>query len=206
MEKHLFKYWEQALNYFDINAQEYLDIYIEIENHYKEPKRKYHNLNHVNHMIELISSIEVNSYLKNIMILSAFLHDIIYIPGSRSNELKSAQYSNLIFSEIGLKSSDIKTIEKLILATKKHYAKDSETKVFTDIDLSILGANKERYNEYSQGVKAEFNHIPYWIYKKGRKKFLKSLLSQPKIFQTNQFVNLLEKQARINIKNELKNI
>ena len=68
-----------------------------------------------------------------------------------------------------------------------------------DIDLSILGEDKNTYEKYEENIRKEYIHVPKAMYKLGRKKLLKKFLAQERLFQTDIFFEKYEEQARVNI-------
>ena len=48
--------------------------------------------------------------------------------------------------------------------------------------------------------------MPTFLYKRGRRKVLKSLLERPHIYHSTLFKNALEAKARENMKRELENL
>jgi predicted metal-dependent HD superfamily phosphohydrolase len=92
----------------------------------------------------------------------------------------------------------------MILATKSHAASvNRDIDLFTDADLSVLGAAPETYAQYAAGVRKEYSMYPDLHYKPGRRKVLKHFLEMDRIFKTDEFFQLYEKQARENLLHEL---
>jgi predicted metal-dependent HD superfamily phosphohydrolase len=103
-----------------------------------------------------------------------------------------------------------KTIDetkKLILLTKSHAdvnpSVTQDMLLFLDMDLSILGASSQAYRQYCMNVRKEFKAFPNFLFKKGRRSFLRSQLKRPTIFHTSQFIQRYESQARANMHAEL---
>lgn len=91
----------------------------------------------------------------------------------------------------------------MIRATKNHNPADEETNLFTDADLSILGAAPEAYEQYTRQVRREYGLYPGFLYTRGRKKVLNHFLNMPRIFKTSGFYTRYEEQARKNLRSEL---
>ena len=96
----------------------------------------------------------------------------------------------------------------MILATKTHTFDSSapDSKLFLDIDLSILGAPSHIYREYSRAIRREFGWVPRFLYRRGRREVLQGFLSRPSIFFTDEMRNRFESQARLNIKTEIEEL
>ncbi|HWB25252.1 MAG TPA: hypothetical protein VG738_07220 [Chitinophagaceae bacterium] len=91
-----------------------------------------------------------------------------------------------------------------ITATKLHdKTGDTDTDIFTDTDLCILGKDWEAYSRYSAQVREEYKVYPDFVYNPGRKKVLNHFLQMERIFKTGYFFNLYESQARKNIRQEV---
>ncbi len=88
----------------------------------------------------------------------------------------------------------------------KHLSEDVSIyeALFLDCDMAILGASKQRYNEYAIGVRYEHTSVMLAEkYTLGRIDFLKTLLKAKSIFLSDYFNSKLEARARKNITKEL---
>jgi len=74
-----------------------------------------------------------------------------------------------------------------------------------DADLAILGSSPKVYQEYLQKIRLEYRSIPEEQYKKGRIKFLETMLAKKKIFYSPTFFHQYEQSAKVNLTNELYN-
>jgi predicted metal-dependent HD superfamily phosphohydrolase len=143
--------------------------------------------------IELENPVEV--------LLAIFYHDAIYKVTRKDNEAKSAAMAlNHLEKVMNL---DLENIKKLILATQFHIAKTNDEKWLVDFDLHILGSNWEDYELYAQNVRKEYAIYPDFLYTPGRKKALKHFLEKEFIFQTEEFREKYEENARRNILKEI---
>ena len=68
-----------------------------------------------------------------------------------------------------------------------------------DIDLSILGAQKQIYDQFEKNVRKEYKRIPSFTFRKKRKEILKSFMERPRLYHTAYFFDLLETQAKSNL-------
>ena len=75
-----------------------------------------------------------------------------------------------------------------------------------DIDLSILGFPKDKYEEYTQAVRKEYSHIEDKLFNPGRAAILQKFLDMPRIYQTDYFYERFEKTARENLEIEIKSL
>lgn len=174
----------------------------EIEDNYTSKKRFYHNLSHLKNMLVEKEAVKDKIENHDVFVVSIFYHDIIYNSLKGDNELKSAELMKERM--IQTKYTDIEKSFNQILATQKHLeSSDNDTNYLLDIDLSVLGKSPEDYSIYMENVRKEYHSVPYFLYKKGRKKVLNSFLEREKIYFTDFFSNKYEKQANENLKYEL---
>lgn len=180
------------------------DLWEELQKAYGQKKRHYHTLAHLENMYrELIACRELIEDLETIL-FSLYYHDIVYKASRNDNEEQSAEVAAQRMRSIGVPEEKIAKCRKQILATKAHQpGEDNDTDLFTDADLSILGAGRDTYEQYSRNVRKEYSIYPDLLYNPGRRKVLEHFLEMDKIFKTVFFYDKLEKQARINLSGEL---
>ncbi len=74
-----------------------------------------------------------------------------------------------------------------------------DEQLLIDIDLSILGSKPGRFDEYERQVRAEYNHVPIFIYRRKRKDILQEFLARSAIYSTAKLRRKFEDQARENL-------
>jgi len=96
-------------------------------------------------------------------------------------------------------------VRQMILATKHHDDEHctADCKLFTNSDLSILGASRDRYAAYQKAIREEYALIPNFMYKKARKKVLTAFSKKDQIYSSEMIRDQLEILARENITKEL---
>ena len=179
-------------------------FWTEIETKYSRKLRHYHNLHHLENLLELL--IEVKPLIKDwdVTLFALFYHDLVYNPVRRDNEEKSAQCAEKRLESINFPKSGIDKCVKMILATAGHAdAGDDDINLFTDADLAILGCDPARYTGYTEQVRKEYRIYPDILYKPGRRKVLQHFLNMERIFKTDYFYNKFETLARKNLNSEL---
>lgn len=133
-------------------------------------------------------------------------HDIIYNVLNSDNEEQSAERATQRLKSISFPAHEIQACAHMILATKKHAPHDFQTNLFTDADLSILGADHEAYVVYAKQIRREYSLYPDFVYNPGRKKVLQYFLAMDKIYKTKEFSSQYESNARINLQAELNSL
>jgi predicted metal-dependent HD superfamily phosphohydrolase len=195
-----------ALEYHP-NAKWIEQLWTEIETAYSNPKRHYHTLHHLEHLVKELESVKDKIRGWNTILFSVFYHDLIYNPLRRDNEERSAAIAEHRLQSIDVPAEKIAACKKQILATQKHLSGgDNDTDLFTDADLSILGKDRTTYRAYAQAIRKEYALYPDMIYKPGRKEVVQHFLKMDKIFKTEPFFMKYEKQARQNLQQELEEL
>lgn len=148
--------------------------HLEVE--WNDHRRKYHNIDHLKQI--LIDLEKKKRFVLPIhwdaLVLAAFYHDAIYIPGHRDNEDKSMQ---IFFQTFKGDPFMAKKIGEMIETTKfRKKPKDPLLKIFWDADNAGFVGSYEKFFEVEKKIRAEFNHLSHESYKKGRIVFLKSCL------------------------------
>lgn len=179
-------------------------LWQEIEKSYSGSNRHYHNLSHIEYMLEKAEQFKSQIEDYDTLLFSIFYHDIVYKATRKDNELKSAQLAEKRMMELGVPPEKIKKCFEQIVATQHHEpTEDNDTQYLLDIDMSILGEDSTTYKNYTEKVRREYSIYPNFLYHPGRKKVLQNFLRQDRIFQTEEFFEHFEKQARDNIKDEI---
>lgn len=176
----------------------------ELERAYAEPKRHYHNLQHIEALILLARQHGEELQDLETLCFAIFYHDAIYQVDRKDNEERSAELAARRLKELGLPQEEIDCCVGQIIATKTHEPnQDPDTAYLLDFDLSILGQSWERYAAYSEQIRAEYAKYPDFLYRPGRKKVLQQFLAMDRIFKTDAFFESHEKRARENLEREL---
>ncbi|HMV43417.1 MAG TPA: hypothetical protein PK079_20780 [Leptospiraceae bacterium] len=181
-----------------------LSIFGRITDCYSESHRSYHNLRHIREMLETIFLYKENIVDYSLLYIACLYHDIFYDTHANDNEEKSYEYLKKDFSEY-LSSEQIEKCGKLILGTKTHQflQDDFDNKIFLDSDLLILGRERNRYIEYMDSIRKEYDWVEREIYKTERSKILKKFLERNRIYFTDEIYSKYEKEARENLNFEI---
>ncbi len=173
---------------------------------YSEESRFYHNLSHVKTLLTLFESLKDKIQDHHVIRFSIWFHDIIYDTKRNDNEAESARLASEMLNKLHVHTNTMEIVRDLILATKDHIGRNltSDAKLFLDMDLAILGASQEVYNEYSRAIRKEYAWVSEPMYRSGRRKVLKSFVERERIYFTDEMKIRYEEPARKNIDTEIK--
>ena len=178
---------------------------------YNTPPRFYHNFTHIQKLLGLYHQLE-DRWEHPIEVYLAFLyHDAIYEYGAKDNEEQSAMIAEEeIRKHLSHRNINTDIVMTLIRHTANHgslKAEDlnEEEKLFLDCDMSIVGSSFSDFCVYEQQIEQEYTQIyPKFLYRIGRKKFRTTLLRSDRIFFSDHFHDLLDSQARNNLRGATK--
>lgn len=178
--------------------------WLEIEKAYGAKGRHYHNLRHLDQLLQQLLPLKAEIADWDTLLFSLFYHDIVYNVRRQDNEEKSAELAQKRLQALAYPSERILNCVSQIIATKSHtLSSDADTNLFTDADLAILGQDWSTYHNYAQQVRREYAIYPDLLYKPGRRKVLQHFLDMERIFKTSHFYDLYEQKAHSNLSREL---
>lgn len=197
------KIYSELLLNIGFSANEIQKNWMDLEKAYSTKSRHYHNLTHIWAMIESFETYRDKLLNPDEILFSIFYHDFVYSASKKDNELKSAEYALAVLSENNNLNRQL--VFDAICATQQHQHNNIEDiNWLIDFDLKILAKDWEDYKIYFEQIRKEYRIYPDFLYKPGRAKALKHFLENEFIFQTEEFRNLYEEKARINIEKEIK--
>jgi len=177
-----------------------------IKSAYSASHRAYHTLQHLSECFEKLDwAIATENFPKSVLAEAAlWYHDVVYLPMAKDNEQGSAEWAVRFLTQSGVGDEDCQFVSSLIMATcHAEEPQEATHQLVVDIDLSILGAEPTRFDEYERQVREEYKWIPWFVYKKKRRDLLKSFFDKPCIYTTKMFHSEYEQQARENLKRSL---
>ena len=158
-----------------------------IHDAYTQPFRVHHTMKHVNDMLEFLEQMNILDPMTEV---AAYFHDFVCEPGATDNERKSADAFKAYAKGI-LKDSEIKTVERLIMATANPYQPKKLTfteRLFVKADWGMmpdwhtLNASRISFlNEWEDGIFKEYRKYPLKDYIEGRNKFLAKAMTNKMI-------------------------
>ncbi len=171
---------------------------------YSEPHRKYHTTQHLQECFAHLDHVASLAERPAEVELALWFHDAIYNTRKSDNEQLSAEWARESVLAGGVADDQAERVCELVMATKHNalpVGRDAE--VLVDVDLSILGAELARFDEYEIQVRREYSWVPAFIYRRERRKVLQEFASRPSIYSTEFFRVEYESRARENIARSL---
>lgn len=203
--------WSQLLEVLKVNPNSGGKVFADLIRAYSSPMRHYHNLDHLQHILNSLAGVKEQIKCFPALQLCAWFHDYIYESQALDNEVQSAVYAERVLSKLQVEFDTVRLVQQIILSTRKHepLLEGIDNLIFLDVDLAILGAPADKYLAYSQAIRQEFSKVSDRDYQVGRTKVLTQFLDRDRIYYTDYFGDRLESQARKNLNTEidtLKNI
>lgn len=184
-----------------------------LEAAYATPPRAYHNIDHVHALLAHFDAVAAGPGWQRpaeVWLAIAF-HDAIYEPGRRDNEQRSAQLARERIAAWWPQAGyDVARVVELIELTARHGQLgvddvDAEAALFLDCDMAILAAPPAAFDAYDAGIAAEYRgHVPGFLYRINRRRFLRGLLDRPRIFLSDHFHMHSDADARANLRRALR--
>ncbi|MFD0738436.1 hypothetical protein ACFQZQ_03935 [Lysobacter koreensis] len=180
-----------------------------LEAAYATPARAYHNLQHVHEVLRQYQRVADGAGWTQPaeVYLAVLYHDAIYEAGRADNEARSADLAiEHIARWLPDRGIEAARVAELIHLTARHGRLasadvDRDAALFLDCDMAILGAEPAAFDAYDRGIAAEYRgHVPAWVFKLNRRRFLKGLLGRERIYLSDFFHTHLDAQARINLR------
>lgn len=193
--------WRETWALLDRRAPaELLD---ELVARHAEPWRSYHTLDHVlDCLAEVAATREIQSDPAAVD-LALWFHDAVYDPHRSDNEERSAELAEEALAG-PLGGERASTVAELILATSHRAAPPpGDAAVVVDADLSILGAEPERFDSFQEAIGREYAWVPGFLYRRRRAGVLRDFLERERIFTTEPFRLRYEARARENLERAL---
>lgn len=171
---------------------------------YSEPHRKYHTMQHLAECFRHLDEVRAEAERPGEVELALWFHDAIYDTLKKDNENRSAEWARESALAGGLSQAQANRVYALVLDTM-HDAIPAgrDAAVLVDVDLSILGADATRFDEYERQIREEYSWVPGPLYRKARRQILRGFQDRERIYSTEYFRAHHETQARENIARSL---
>lgn len=201
-------YWTSLCKRLGINdAEDYLFNHITLSYDNCDGLRCYHNTDHLLHCLIEIEKAKTHVDVSKEVELAIWFHDMSYDPTKKDNEERSfSRFDELMghhFSEYTKK-----LIKECILATKHNTvssnSSNKDVQLVCDIDLSILGASDEIFDQYELNIRKEYYFVSLYDYVNGRMSVLNKILTKSdRIYQTDLFYKWYELRSHRNLRRSI---
>jgi predicted metal-dependent HD superfamily phosphohydrolase len=197
MSDHLLR-WSDAWTALGARCDEALVA--DLLQRYAEPHRKYHTLQHLDECFANFALLRDSAVHAEEIEIALWFHDAVYDTARDDNERLSAQWAKRSALEAGAGHAVAHRLHELVMVTRHDaLATTHDEQILVDVDLSILGAASERFDEYEQQVREEYAWVPAPAFRERRRAILEAFLARDRIYGTEQFAALLEERARDNL-------
>ena len=171
---------------------------------YDAPHRYYHTFTHIKKCLMDLDSVKIPSKSCDNVELALWFHDAVYDPMSSDNEMKSAAWAKRTIEANGIDGKLPDAVYTLVMATAHDHIPEHENEMLiVDIDLSILGAEPDEYEDYSGKIRQEYARVSWPLYRTGRIEILERFLKKDSIYFTDFFQKKFEVKAGSNILKEI---
>ena len=172
----------------------------------EERHRRYHTAQHLGECLELCQETHTVARRPGEVAVALWFHDAIYDPHRHDNEAQSAEWARRVVSQSAA-SGAAGRIHDLIMATRHDATPiDPDAQLLVDIDLAILGAAPERFDEYEGQVREEYGWVPGILFRNTRRRILEGFLARPRIYATDYFRDRREEAARANLRRSIERL
>ena len=199
LRMHFINLLDRVSKNLDISVLE--SIYGLVQQKYSEKHRAYHNLSHLQFCLDLFEESHRQAADPDAVELALWYHDLFYDPQRHDNEMWSAAAAVTDGERLKVNYRLICKTKRLILATQHRKSSyEGDEAVIVDLDLAILGADREKFLAYEDGIRKEYSFVPVAIFKEKRAEILEGFLARKTIFNTPYFRKKFESKARENLR------
>jgi len=175
--------------------------------HWAQPHRRYHTLQHLRECLALFDAHRAQARHPGEVALAVWFHDAVYDTSRHDNEAASADWAVRVLAQTGAAADVAERVRAMIMATRhSHMPATADERLLVDIDLAILGAARERFDEYERQVRAEYIHVPDAQFRPRRRGLLQRFLERDALYATPRMRALLEQPARANLARSIASI
>jgi predicted metal-dependent HD superfamily phosphohydrolase len=190
--------WQQLLEGLQLAGD--TSTYTALMAAYGQRHRHYHTTRHIAHCLTELDLARHLALEACEVEIALWFHDAVYDTHRADNEERSAEWAERCLSGLGLDPTRVTRIREHILATRHSAAAGTEdSQLVVDVDLAILGADADRYQEFETTVRQEYRWVPGPVFRNRRAEILQSFLDRPSIYQTAFFRERHETAARANL-------
>jgi predicted metal-dependent HD superfamily phosphohydrolase len=193
--------WDDLMQLYGLNSAQTESVFADLVAHYEGDGRYYHNLQHIQNVLEIIESVRTYANDVAAIKLAAWFHDVVYDVQRSDNETQSAIYAANVLKKLGIDAATITKVSRMIRATKHNRGcpEDIDCQIMLDADLATFASDWDLQIEIEEAIRQEFAFVPDDAYREGRKVVLQNFLRRDRIYCTEVIYNEREAWARRNI-------
>lgn len=176
----------------------------ELQRRYAEPQRHYHTMQHLGECLGWFEREKALAEHPGEVALALWFHDAVYDVHAHDNEARSAHWAREALRTAGAGEAAAERVHALVMATCHDAVPEGrDAELLIDIDLSILGAERARFDEYERQVGEEYGFVPAAVRLPRRRAILQRFLDRDAIYATPRMHALLEARARANLQRSI---
>lgn len=111
--------WEAVAASYCQDHSVIASLFEDIYSRYAESHRAYHSHQHIVELLQLIDD-HTDREHRNVHVMAAFFHDIVYVPGNNDNEWQSSVLAGEMMTRLGVSEAEIDAVSQIIMATQNH--------------------------------------------------------------------------------------
>ena len=152
---------------------------------WSEPHRRYHTLDHLGFMLQVIDDHRDVADDVDAVRMAAWFHDAVYEPFAADNEERSAALASDVLPGLGVPADRVAEVARLVRLTAGHAVADGDRNgaLLADADLAVLASPPADYARYAAAVRAEYAAVPEEAFRSGRAQILGAFLAEPSLFR-----------------------
>ena len=195
--------WHQAWQALGVAAPDDA-LCSELQRRYAEPQRHYHTMQHLRECLGWFEREKALAEHPGEVALALWFHDAVYDVHAHDNEARSAHWAREALRAAGAGEAAAERVHALVMATCHDAVPEGrDAELLIDIDLSILGAERSRFDEYEQQVQREYAFVPPEVRLPRRRAILQRFLDRDAIYTTPRMHAQLEARARENLRRSI---
>lgn len=195
--------WHQAWQALGVTAPDDA-LCSELQRRYAEPQRHYHTMQHLGECLGWFEREKALAEHPGEVALALWFHDAVYDVHAHDNEARSAHWAREALRAAGAGEAAAERVHALVMATCHDAVPEGrDAELLIDIDLSILGAERARFDEYERQVGEEYGFVPAAVRLPRRRAILQRFLDRDAIYATPRMHALLEARARANLQRSI---
>ena len=171
---------------------------------WSESQRRYHTLRHlVDSVAVLEPHLSVAEYPAEVE-MALWFHDAVHASRARDNETRSAAWAMRALADAGVGGGACARVHALVMATRHADLPEGiDQRLLVDVDLAILSASPERFDEYEAEVRQEYAWVPRPLFRAKRREILQRFVARASIYCTPAIKAEREAAARDNLRRAL---